>query len=206
MYRYNRSGLIGGVEPGRHRLPSSAEYRRTLCIGGGRELRDEYDSDLYGDPRCRLPRRKTPGGRLVRHWGQPVRGGVEAVSFAPNGATAMVVYLGLFPAAVGYVLWARVLAVLPASKAATALFLVPPLSLLIAWAWLHEVPTLLGVVGGVLALTGVGLVRESDCGIRVWGRSVTVPDPCENKDRESHVCVGEPCGCGAANAPVEQPC
>ncbi len=48
---------------------------------------------------------------------------VEAVRFAPNGATAMVVYLGLFPAAVGYVLWAHVLAVWPASKAATALFL-----------------------------------------------------------------------------------
>ncbi len=89
------------------------------------------------------------------------RGLGEAVREAPLEATAAAVYLGLFPAAVGYLTWGRVLAAWSASRAATALFLVPGVSLVISWAWLGEVPTLLSLVGGALALAGVGLVRES---------------------------------------------
>ena len=89
------------------------------------------------------------------------RGLGEAVRAAPVEATAAVVYLGLFPAAVGYLTWGRVLAAWSASTAATALFLVPGVSLVISWAWLGEVPTLLSLVGGALALAGVSLVRES---------------------------------------------
>jgi drug/metabolite transporter (DMT)-like permease len=89
------------------------------------------------------------------------RGLGEAIGRAPIEATAAAVYLGVFPAAIGYVSWGRVLAAWSASKAATALFLVPGVSLVISWAWLGEVPTLLSLVGGFLALAGVGLVRSS---------------------------------------------
>jgi drug/metabolite transporter (DMT)-like permease len=89
------------------------------------------------------------------------RGLGEAIRLAPIDATAAAVYLGIFPAAIGYVAWGRVLAAWSASKAATALFLVPGVSLVISWAWLGEVPTLLSLVGGFLALAGVGLVRSS---------------------------------------------
>ena len=127
---------------------------------------------------------------------------VEAVRLAPNGATAMVVYLGLFPAAVGYVLWARVLAVWTASKAASALFLVPALSLVISWAWLGEVPNLLGIVGGTLALTGVGVVRTSGYGVRIWGRPLRVPERCESGAWAMGLCGREPCACEVGGAPA----
>ena len=127
----------------------------------------------------------------------------EAVRRAPGEATAAVVYLGLFPAAVGYVTWARVLSAWPASKASTALFLIPGFSLAISWIWLSEVPTLFALVGGTLALTGVGLVRKAGCGVRVWGRRLR-PD----SDSASGAETGrsdDDCGC-AGSVPARQPC
>ena len=90
------------------------------------------------------------------------RGLGDAIRVAPLDATAAAVYLGIFPAAIGYLTWGRVLSAWSASRASTALFLVPGVSLAISWVWLGEVPTLLAAVGGVLALAGIGLVRKSD--------------------------------------------
>jgi len=138
----------------------------------------------------------------------------EAVRMAPDAATAAVVYLGLFPAAIGYVTWARVIDAWSASKASTALFLVPALSLVISWMWLGEVPSLFALVGGVLALTGVGLVRKSGCGIRIWGRSLraspAITAAAGASGEAGMVPRGErledPCRGGARNAPANQPC
>ena len=74
------------------------------------------------------------------------RGALDTVLAAPVGATLAVVYLGVFPAAIGYVAWAFVLSSWSASRATTALFAVPVLSVLIAWVWLGEVPTLLALL------------------------------------------------------------
>ena len=128
------------------------------------------------------------------------RGLTDAVRQAPGPATAAAVYLGLFPAAVGYVSWGRVLSSWSASKAVTALFLVPGVSLAIAWAWLGEVPTVLSLVGGGFALAGVGLVRKSDSSIGVVGKKVC-PDepPCGDG-------VELPQGAGGVTRPVRQPC
>jgi drug/metabolite transporter (DMT)-like permease len=38
-------------------------------------------------------------------------------------------------------------------------YLIPPLALAIAWAWLGEVPTAVAALGGVVTLLGVALVN-----------------------------------------------
>ncbi len=48
---------------------------------------------------------------------------------------------------------------LPASRATNFLFCVPPVATLIGYVWLGEVPTLVSVLGGLLALGGVIIVN-----------------------------------------------
>jgi len=81
-----------------------------------------------------------------------------AVRAAPPATTLAVVFLGVGPAALAYGAWAVVLARVPAAKAASFLYLVPPLALLIAWGWLGEAPNAFALLGGTITIGGVALL------------------------------------------------
>jgi drug/metabolite transporter (DMT)-like permease len=75
-----------------------------------------------------------------------------------SGIQAMI-YLGLVPSLVAYGTWAVALSRLPASRASNFMYCVPPVATLLGFVWLGEVPTLLGAVGGAMALVGVVVVN-----------------------------------------------
>ncbi|GAA1949517.1 DMT family transporter [Agromyces allii] len=80
---------------------------------------------------------------------------------APAPAVWATVYLGVFPSAVAFLLWAYVLQRSPAGLTASATLAVPAIVVLLSWLLLGELPTLLGMVGGALCLIGVAISRRS---------------------------------------------
>lgn len=84
---------------------------------------------------------------------------IHRVPVAAPAATFAVVYLGLFPAATAYVLWNYALSRMPASLLSSFLYLSPVIACFIAWIWLREVPTVLTMAGGAVAILGVILVQ-----------------------------------------------
>jgi len=78
---------------------------------------------------------------------------------AAPSATLGVIYLGVFPAAIAYILWNYALSRMPASLLSSFLYLTPVLAMLIAWVWLGEIPAILTLVGGAVAILGVVIVQ-----------------------------------------------
>jgi drug/metabolite transporter (DMT)-like permease len=85
---------------------------------------------------------------------------VRQLGDAPAGAIGWVVYLGIFSTAVGFLTWAYALSRTDAGRLGATTYLVPPLSVLLGWAWLGESPAALAYLGGALCLVGVALSRR----------------------------------------------
>ncbi|GAC1600615.1 MAG: DMT family transporter [Pseudarthrobacter sp.] len=85
---------------------------------------------------------------------------VSELQAAPLSATLGLVYLGVFPTAIAFTTWAYALSLIDAGKLAATTYLVPGTTILISWLLLSEVPSIWGLVGGVVCLVGVGLTRR----------------------------------------------
>lgn len=77
------------------------------------------------------------------------------------------VYLGLFPSALGFVLWGFAVARLPMAASTSLLYLLPPVAVFIAWVWLGELPFASELLGGGVVLLGVITIGVGD---RMLGR------------------------------------
>ena len=75
-------------------------------------------------------------------------------------ATLSVAYIGIFPGALAYVTYAYVLSQMPVAVTTSFLYLIPVTAIPISWMWLGEVPTVVSVGGGLIALMGVIVVQK----------------------------------------------
>jgi drug/metabolite transporter (DMT)-like permease len=85
---------------------------------------------------------------------------VDEIAAAPPMAVAGVVFLGVGPTAIAFLTWAYALNRTDAGKMAATTLAVPAIAVLLSWLFLGEVPTILGFVGGALALGGVVISRR----------------------------------------------
>jgi drug/metabolite transporter (DMT)-like permease len=85
---------------------------------------------------------------------------VQDLSGAGASAVGWIVYLGVGPTAIGFVLWAYALNRTTAGRMGSLTYLAPPIAILLGWAVLGETPLLLAVAGGALCLGGVVLARR----------------------------------------------
>ena len=97
---------------------------------------------------------------------------VRETSDASTGNIVWLVYLGIFPTAIGFSTWSYALKRLSAGQVASATYLVPAVATLISWLMLSEVPAALAFAGGGLCLIGVAITRY-----RRRGPAIASPDP-----------------------------
>ncbi len=86
---------------------------------------------------------------------------LRALRTASPAEILSAVYLGVAPGAIGYVTWTYVLSRMPASRAASLLYLVPPFAYLIGWAVLGERPDAAAFLGGIPIIVGLALVNAT---------------------------------------------
>ena len=70
------------------------------------------------------------------------------------------IYLGLFPTAVGFTAWAFALNRMSAGRLGSTTYLVPVVAVVMAWLVLGESPPALALVGGAIAIAGVAVARS----------------------------------------------
>lgn len=140
------------------------------------------DADLLGISLCLLAAvtyalgvlsqkpvlRSIPGLQVT--WMACTIGAVCTLPFAPGllddlagasfGATGGLIYLGLVPTALAFSTWAYALTRMNAGRLGITTYAVPPITIVMAWLLLGEIPHYLAVVGGLICLVGVGLSRR----------------------------------------------
>ncbi|WP_052809972.1 DMT family transporter [Streptomonospora alba] len=79
---------------------------------------------------------------------------------APTPSLLAMLYLGVFPTAIGFLAWGYVLSHWTAGRTIAATYLVPPVTVALSWILLAEVPTPLALLGGALCLAGVVLATR----------------------------------------------
>jgi drug/metabolite transporter (DMT)-like permease len=66
-----------------------------------------------------------------------------------------VIYLGLFPAAIAYVLWGFSLSKGNTTQVASFMYVTPLLTIVMGWFWIREIPSGFSILGGLIIIAGV---------------------------------------------------
>jgi len=86
---------------------------------------------------------------------------IERLHESSREVRAAVVFLGVGPAALAYIAWSYVLQNMAAGRAASLLYFIPVVAIILAWVVLGEWPALMAILGGALAIGGVILSRKT---------------------------------------------
>ncbi|MGZ8743390.1 MAG: DMT family transporter [Nocardioides sp.] len=97
---------------------------------------------------------------------------VTEAAVAPVADLGWVLYLGVLPTAIAFTTYAYALTHMSASSLGVTTYLVPPITVLMAWVLLDETPPAMAYVGGALALAGVALARRRPRKARPAGQAV----------------------------------
>ncbi len=83
------------------------------------------------------------------------------IRLASSDALLAIAYLCILPTALAYLLWAYVLKMLPAARATSLLYIVPPITFLAAWLITGEVPAVMDIASSIVVIAGVALVQTA---------------------------------------------
>lgn len=85
---------------------------------------------------------------------------IDDLGAASAGATGGLLYLGLVPTALAFSTWAYALSRMDAGRLGITTYVIPPITIVMGWLLLGEIPHFLAVIGGAVCLVGVGLSRR----------------------------------------------
>ena len=101
------------------------------------------------------PRSRSPGWRAPSARSRACRSPRQLVAEAADARVSTlgwIVYLGAFPTAIAFTTWAYALSHTTAGRMGATTYLVPPVTILLAWLLLDESPAPLAFAGGALCL------------------------------------------------------
>ncbi|MGM8211249.1 DMT family transporter [Virgibacillus sp. W0430] len=83
----------------------------------------------------------------------------ENIQSATLEANIAAIYVGVFPAAICYATWAIALSMGNTASVMSMMYLEPAFAIIIAWFWLDEIPSVLSLIGGLVAISSVAVVN-----------------------------------------------
>ncbi|GBD57853.1 DMT family transporter [Gluconobacter wancherniae] len=86
--------------------------------------------------------------------------GLVSVAHGSTATSLAVLELGVFPAAIGYAAWAFVIGHMGAARGAAFLYLLPPVTFVLAFILVGEVPGFRTLLGGVIVMAGVAIASR----------------------------------------------
>lgn len=90
----------------------------------------------------------------------------ENIQVASTEAIMSAIYVGIVPGALCYALWATALSLGNVSTLSSLLYLEPPIAIIIAFIWIKELPSVISMIGGLIAISSVAIVNFVERRIR----------------------------------------